>query len=315
MGLLLARGGVPIVLVVLFLTFSFLLPGTFATFSNVTAMIASTSSLLILSMALIIPLRSGDFDLSIAATMGLSAALVGVLTVRLSVPVIPAVLIALVAGALIGAINGALIVGAGINAFIATLGMLTVLSGLTYAVTGNTVIINLPESLQDFWRHQFLGLPVAVWIGWVLAAALFYVFEYTPIGRYLQFVGGNREAALLSGIPVRGIRFGSFIAAGLLSALAGVALAGAIGAVDPSVAPAYLLPPYSAAFLGTTTILVGRFNVVGTILGLYLVTVGITGLQLLGVESWIGEVFNGLVLILAVLAASLGSRLVNRRKA
>lgn len=306
---LLSRGGVPIVLAVLFVVFSVTLPNTFPTFSNVSAMLASTSVLIVLALALTIPLRAGDFDLSIAANMGFTAAIVAVLTVNhhQSLPV--AILAAIAAGVGIGALNGTLVVGAGLNAFIVTLGMLTVLSGLTYAITNGQVVLNLPQDLQSFWRYDFLGLQAAVWFGWGLALVLLYFFEGTPLGRYLLFVGGNRDAALLSGLPVRALRFGSFVVAGFLSAVAGIILAGTLGAVDPTVGSAYLLPPYTAAFLGTTTILVGRFNVVGTVIGLYLVTVGITGLELHGVASWIGDVFNGGILIVAVLFAQLGSKL------
>jgi ribose transport system permease protein len=310
-----SRGGVPIVLALLFLVFSITLPDTFPTFSNVSAMLTSTSVLIVLALALTIPLRAGDFDLSIAATMGFSAAIVAVLTVNHHVSLITAILAALAAGLVIGAANGVLIVGAGVNAFIATLGMLTVLSGLTYAITNGQVVLNLPGSLQSFWRHNFLGLQFAVWFGWLLALVLLYFFEGTPLGRYLLFVGGNQDAARLSGLPVRTLRFGSFLAAGFLSAVAGIILAGTLGAVDPSVASAYLLPPYTAAFLGTTTILVGRFNILGSVIGLYLVTVGITGLELLGVASWIGDVFNGGILIVAVLFARLGSKLASRGRA
>jgi ribose transport system permease protein len=147
------------------------------------------------------------------------------------------------------------------------------------------------------------GFPLEVWYGWALAALLLYVYEYTPAGRYHLFVGGNRDVAALSGVPVRLVRIVSFAISGLVSGFAGLVLAGSLGAVDPSVSPAYLLPPYAAAFLGTTTILVGRFNVIGTIVGLYLVVVGVTGLELEGAESWISNVFDGSILLVAVIFA------------
>lgn len=305
-----SRAGVPIVLVALFALFSVLLPDVYPTWPNVANMLAANSVLMVLALALTLPLRGGDFDLSIAATMSVTAAIVGVLTVNRGVPVLLAVGISIVSGLLIGALNGGLVVFAGVNAFIATLGMLTALGGLAYALTGSAIIQGVPESLQDFWRGPILGLPTSVWFGWALAAVLLYIYEYTPAGRHLLVTGGAREAARLSGLPVQKIRFITFVAAGGLSGVAGVMLAGNLGSIDPSIGPSYLLPPYAAVFLGTTTVLVGRFNVVGTVLGLYLTSVGITGLLLFGVPSWAAEIFLGSVLVLAVLVSTLSQRFV-----
>jgi ribose transport system permease protein len=271
-------------------------------------MLSSQSVLLILALAVTIPLRSGDFDLSIAATMNLAASIVAVLIFKHHFAMVPATLVALAVGAGIGVINGILIVGIGVNAFVATLGTMTAIGGLTYGVTNNAVISGLTGSILSFSRLDVLGLPVAVVYGWGLAIIVWYVFEYTPVGRYLLFVGGNREASRLTGLPVRRLRFLAFVFAGLLSAFAGVLLAGTLGAADPSAGPQYLLPPYAAAFLGTTTIQVGRFNVVGTVVALYLLVVGVTGLVLLGAASWISDVFNGTALVLAVVFARLVGR-------
>jgi ribose transport system permease protein len=122
----------------------------------------------------------------------------------------------------------------------------------------------------------------------------------TPCGRYLLFIGGNRDAAELAGLRVNAFRQGAYVASGTLSALAGLLFAGSLGAVDPTSGGAYLLPPVTAAFLGASAIKLGRFNVVGTLVAIYLLAVGITGLQLLGLQSWIADVFNGACLIVAM---------------
>ena len=133
-----------------------------------------------------------------------------------------------------------------------------------------------------------------------MAAVLLYLYDYTPFGRQLLFVGANREAARLIGLRVNRIRAAAFVGSALISAMAGVGLAGSLGAVDPSVGPQFLLQPYAAAFLGTTVIQIGRFNVIGTLIGMYLVIVGVTGLELLGASAWVAEVFYGGALIVAV---------------
>jgi ribose transport system permease protein len=297
---LISRYALVLALGALVALFSVLLPETFPTTGNLTTIVTSQAVMLILALGILLPLRTGDFDLSIAANMGVCAALAGTLS-QDGIPVPVAMVVALAVGLGIGIVNGILIVVVGINAFIATLGMMTVLGGLAVALTDGHVVAGLPEAITTFSREEILfGLPAGVFYGWILAALVWYVFEYTPFGRYLLFVGGNPDASRLAGIPIRRVRFSAFALSGLFGAFAGIVLVGILGAVDPSIGPQFLLPPYAAAFLSTTTVQVGRFNVIGMLIGLYLLAVGITGLQLIGVASWISDVFNGGALILAV---------------
>lgn len=293
--------------IILALLFSFLLPQTFPTSGNLIAMLSSQAFLIILAVAVTIPLRAGDFDLSVATVMVFCAAVLGILTTQFHWPVWAAALTTIAVGAVVGIINGFFVVQIGINAFIVTLGTMTVLGGLTYGVTSGNIIIGLPNALLNLGEHVFLGLPDAVYYGWVLALIMWYLYEFTPVGRYLLFVGGNPDAARLAGLPVRRIRFGAFVASAVLSALAGVILAAKLGAVDPTLGPSFLLPPYAAAFLGTTTVQIGRFNIGGTVIATYLLTVGVSGLLLLGVSPWVSDVFNGAALLAAVAFARLAS--------
>src|SRR5262249_50841099 len=160
-------------------------------------------------------------------------------------------------------------------------------------ITDNNVIDLDNRAIVDFARGDVLGLPAATWYGWVLVAIAWYVYERTPLGRYLLFIGGNRDAARLAGIRVAAIRIGALLATSLISAFAGLVLAGQLGAIDPSIGPQYLLQPFAAALLGATTVTIGRQNALGTLIALYLLAVGVTGLQLLGASSWANNVFNG----------------------
>lgn len=295
------------VAIAIFLLFTVLLPGEYATRPNILSMLSSQSVPLILTLAVLLPLRSGDFDLSVAANMVFCSAVLGVLC-HGGMPLPAAIVISVATGLVIGLINAVFIVLLGVNAFIVTLGAMTVLGGLAFGITGGAVIVNLPAGLLSLGRAHFLGLPLAIWYGWVIAAMLWYVFELTPVGRYLLFVGGNAEAAELAGVPVRATRVAAFAGSGLLSGVAGVILAAKFGSVDPTVAASFLLPPYAAAFLGTTVIQLGRFNVLGSIVGSYLLTVGITGLLLQGAAPWVSEVFNGGALVIAVTFARVVSR-------
>ena len=298
-----ARHAVFIVLVVMVAIFSGLSPNTFPTVGNWVAMVQSQAILLVLALGVTIPLRSGDFDLSIAATMGFTGAVTGVLTANHGVSTWVAIIIALCVGLAIGSIHALLIVGIGLDAFVTTLGTMTALGGLAFAVTNSFIITGLPDDLLEFSRHKIFRLPLSAFYGWGLAIVLWYVYQYTPIGRFLLFVGGNRDASRLAGLPVKRIRALAFISAAVISSFAGVLLVGTIGAVDPSIGPSFLLAPYAAAFLGATTIQPGRFNVWGTVLALYLIIVGITGLQLLGAQPWVTDLFTGSALVAALLFA------------
>jgi ribose transport system permease protein len=303
--------GLLIVLVLAFAAFSLLLPDIFPTLGNVRAMINSQAVILLLALAETVPLRSGEFDLSIAATMTASGALVAQLSVTgVSLPV---TLITVVAfGLVVGLINGVLIVRVGINGFIATLGVSTAVGGLAYAITSSKIVPNVPSDVLVLARTQIAGFASIVWVGWALVLVFWYLYERTPVGRYLLFVGGSRDSARLAGLQVDRLRIGALIASSLLAALTGILFVGSVGQLDPSVAGQFLLQPFAAVFLGATAITVGRFNSVGTLLALYLLTVFVTGLQLLGADPWVSNVFNGVALVLAVsfarLAASLNTR-------
>lgn len=303
-----AKYAVVFAIAVLLAAFSLMLPETFPTIGNLTTMITSQSVLLLLALAVTLPLRAGDFDLSIGATMAFSAAMAGVLTAQMHLPTTLVIVLCILTAILIGTINATLIVVIGIDAFITTLGTMTVLSGATFAVTNSRIIAGLPSELTNFSRTQIVGLPLATYYGWILLVVLWYLYEYTPVGRYLLFVGGNRDASRLTGLPVEAIRFGAFVGSAMISGFAGVTLVGTLGAVDPSIGPQFLLQPYAAAFLGTATIQVGRFNVVGTVVALYMLVIGITGLQLMGAPPWVSDVFNGGALIVAVAFARLAGR-------
>lgn len=291
--------------------FSILRPSTFATSSNIKTIFASQSVLLILALAVMLPLIVGEFDLSIAATLGFSSILVAVLNVNDGWPIWAAVIVALLIGPMIGFINGLFVVIIGVDALIATLGVGTFIGGIGFAISNYATIPNIDRGLVSVTSEDLGGLPYSFYYGIALGAVLWYVSRYTPLGRHMLFVGEGREVARLSGLPVQKIRLGAFMFAGLISAFAGVVLTGTLGSADPNVGFSYLLPAYAAAFLGSTAVTPGQFNPWGTIISVYFLITGITGLQLLGLADWIQDVFYGVSLVFAVTA----SRLAARRRA
>ena len=297
--------GLLIVLALLIVAFSFAMPETFPRMANFRNILTSQAVILVIALAVTMPLRGGDFDLSVSAVMALSASVIGVLCGQLGYGLALAIPLAMLAGLGVGLVNMSLVVLLGLDGFVATLGSMTAVLGLTSWMTGGEVIGMLPKALVSFSNTAIGPLPALVLYGWILALIFWYIYEQTPFGRYLLFTGGNREAARLTGVRVNVIRSVSFIVASLVSAFAGILFAGNLGAVDPEISHAYLLPPYAAAFLGSTTIQIGRFNIAGTVIGLYLLSIGVSGLQLLGAEGWVSDVFNGVALIAAVAFAKL----------
>ncbi|MHC3003054.1 ABC transporter permease [Gordonia sp. GN26] len=282
----------------------------FRTGSLFTTMLNAQSLVLLLALAATIVLRMGDFDLSISQTMVATAAVVVVMT-KNGYPTILAIGTALVLGAAVGLFNALIVVRIGVDSFVATLGTYTALAGFAYLITGSRIVAGVSDGFVNFSRSQLLGLPLITWYAWALVVILWYIYQRTPLGRYTVFIGGNRAAARLAGIRVDRIRTGAYVVSGILAAFVGICFVGYFGSVDPSVGSQYMLQPFAAAFLGATAITVGRFNAWGTVAALYLLTVGITALQLLGAQTWVTNVFYGLALIISVSAA----RLAGRRRA
>jgi ribose transport system permease protein len=199
----------------------------------------------------------------------------------------------------------------GVNIIVVTLGMSSLLLGIALAIAHLQTISGLSASFSKIALLDVGGLPISFYYGVAIVLVFAYVLGFTPLGRHMQFVGSNREVSRLAGIRVNWIRFGAFVMAGLLCGVGGVVISAGLGGFDPSSSVTYLLPTVSAVFLGTAVIQPGRFNPLGTLIGVYFLATGILGLQELGYAGWISDVFYGAALIVAV---SL-STIVRRRSA
>lgn len=297
---------VPAALVLMIVLFSVLRPDTFGTMANLQSTITTQAVLVTLVSGLTIVCAVGEFDLSCAAVIGLSASIVAHLSTS-GTPVVVAVAVAMAASLLVGVLNALLVVGVGVNSFITTLGMGTIVTGVALGAIGPTTIGGLPRSLQLFGQSLLLGVGVPFYCALGLVAALWYVTQRTPTGRHILFVGEGREAAWLVGIRVNRIRAGAFALSGAVAGVAGLVLASQTGAASPTYGSPFLLPAYAAVFLGAT-VMKGRFSIVGSFLAVYLLAVGTTGLQMLGSPEWVTQVFSGAVLVAAVSLATLTSR-------
>jgi ribose transport system permease protein len=294
--------------ILLIIVFAVALPSQFPTSGNVKSLLGDQAIPGILAFAAMLPLAAGEFDLSIAANLGFTSVASAYFASKgMDWPFV--VLLSLGIGALIGCINGFLVVGVGINAFIATLGMSTILEGGNLWVTnGNTIYQGIGTSFTNISTTSVDGVEIIFVYFLIVAVILWYVLERTPYGRYIRATGLGRNAARLSGVKTSRYLFSSFVLAGLLSGLCGVLETALTGSASASVGPDFLLPAFAAAFLGQTTIKQGMFNVWGTIVGLALLAIGINGLTLAGAPYWLPYVFNGVALIVSVAASILVAR-------
>lgn len=305
------RIGVPVALLIVIIIFGILEPSTFLTTGNLTTILASQAVLVILTLGLIIPLRAGDYDLSIAGTLTLSAMMIGVLNAHLGMPIWLAIFCALAMGMTVGLLNGFLSLFFGIDPFIVTLGMGTLLLGIVLLISSDQTFSGISPGLINLViMDRFLGIPLEFYYVLIVATVIFYVFDYTAVGKRLLFVGTGRDVSRLSGIHVGRIRVGALVSSGLLGALAGILYAGTSGSADPTSGASFLLPAFAAAYLGATTIKPGRFNPWGAVIAAYFLITGVTGLAILGINSWVQDVFYGGALIVAVVM----SQLVRRRQ-
>ncbi len=293
------RFGLVAVWGVVVLTFAIITPQKFLSSSNIGTIFGSQAVLVILTMGLLFPLIAAEWDLSVGAVLGFSLTLVGTLNVLDHWPIGIAVICALAAGVLVGVVNAITIVVAQVPSLVATLGMATLLTGLTYGIS-NLSISGLDTAFVNLGQQQLASVPLPFFYGIALAIVVWYVTRWTPLGRRLFFVGASRDVARLSGIRVDFYRSVALVISATISAFAGIVLAASLGATGPSIGPDYLLPAFAAAFLGATTLTPGRLNVWGSVIAVYFLITGVTGLELIGVPSWIQQVFYGGVLIIAV---------------
>jgi ribose transport system permease protein len=305
--------GMVILTIVLFALFAILRPTTFASLLNFQLLASSKSVLIILALAVSIPMIAGKIDLSVGygvglwQVMALSWQLEG-LDYRL------VIVMCLVGGAVIGLMNALLVELAQVDAFIATMATGQVIYAITYWYTGGRQVTDdagvRASAFDEISRWTAGPIPGPFLLALLIGVVLWLVLDYLPVGRYLYAVGANPAAARLTGIPRRRYVVGAMAASGMLTAVAGIILASRqAGVAQANIGPEYLLPALAAAFLGSTTIRPGRVNALGTLLGVAIATIGISGLQqLIPGQFYLEPLFNGLTLVAAITIASLASR-------
>jgi ribose transport system permease protein len=281
--------------------FSFASP-LFLTASTFHLLASSQAVSGMIAIAVLIPMVCGQFDLSVGANANFTG-LVAVVLLNHGWGFSLALVASVSLGLLVGFFNGLIVVRLKVSSFIATLGASSVLVALSVIVT-NSIVPPPPASQGWAKMTQFEvgGFQIIILYLVVLALLVWWMLEWTPAGRYLRAIGGNAEAARLSGVRVDRWAWISLVLSGGISGLGGVLYTSLTG---PSFTfgATLLLPAFAAVFLGSTQLQPGRFNVWGTLIAIFVLAIGVQGLQLLSSVLWLSAMFNGVALIAAVALA------------
>jgi ribose transport system permease protein len=309
----LARYATLVALAAMVIGFSIHSPAAFFTVDNLLNVLNQSSLTALIAAGLTVTLIVGEFDLSIGYASSLAGVLVAGLMGQQGLPVGLAVLAVLAAGGGIGAVNGILVAKAGINAVVATLGIGTILVGVSYTYSnGQPIATGLPTVFLNFALGKVLGVPKPVIITAAVLILLWIIVNLTDLGQKLQAVGGNPEAARLSGSPVDRVKIFAFVTSGVCAALTGIMLSSLIGSGTLAAGDGYLLSAFAAVFLGSATLRDGEFHIVGTVIGVLIINTGINGLSIVGVATSYQNIFTGSVLIIGVGLSTVARRYTTR---
>jgi ribose transport system permease protein len=260
----------------------------------------------VVGLAQMIVLSIGQMNLAVGAIGGMVGVATGWMMQVLGLPIWVAIGAGLLLGAGIGWLNGLLITQTGINSFIVTLGMGSVITGLVFILTKAEAFRDLPPAYTAFGKYrvveiEWLALSPLFIIALVATGAIFLLYRGTVSGRRMLATGANERAARLSGVPVAAVVRATHALSGFLAAMAGILLVSRLGSALPSVGEDWLLPSFAAPIVGGTLLSGGAVSVVGTFLGAVLIESVSVGLTLLNVPSFWIQLFIGMVLLLAVL--------------
>lgn len=302
---ILSQYGIVIAWVIEIIFFSIVESRSFFSAGNFKELASSQAALVILALAVVPTLAVGEVDLSVASVMAFSAILFGQLNGVDHWSVLASLAVALLGAVLTGFANAVITVLLKVRGIIVTLGMGTLVLGLTVEFSHSLSVGGVSQRFQNVINHPIGGISASFYFALCLTIGLWYLFRHTPAGRWMLFVGFNGEVARLSGINVARLRMAGFVVGSFFAGLAGIMAIGIAGGADPSSFQPLLLPAFAATFLGTLIFTPGRVNAIGSMVALYFLATGVIGIQLLGVGSWIDDAFYGGALVVTVALSGL----------
>jgi ribose transport system permease protein len=294
--------GLPIVTVLLFIFLSIASP-YFLTGGNIQNISRQIAALAVAAFGQAIVIITAGLDLSVGATMALVSVFFAFGTLEFGITA--GIIIALIVGIIVGLLNGSIVAKFNISPFIVTMGMASVARGVALTMTGGTPVSGMPKEFARIGVDSFLGIPIAIIIAVVVFAAAYFVLMRTRFGRHIYAIGGNREAARLSGVKVNWCLVRAYLACGLLAAIAGIILTSRVRSGQPTLGAGYDLQSVAAVVLGGVSLYGGRGNLIGVFFGVLFIGILSNGLNLLEVSSYTQQIIIGVVLILAIILDSM----------
>lgn len=286
-------------LVLIGAVFSALTP-VFLTEANLMNILQQSAINACIALGMTLVIISGGIDLSVGPVAALSAVLGAAMMVA-GVPAPLAVAGAMAVGAACGLFNGVLIAWGGLQPFIVTLGGLSLFRAVALIFTGGTPIFGLPAGFRDFTNGTVAGLPNAVVIVICLALLAWVILNRSPLGEYMMAVGGNEEAARISGVPVRYTKLAAYMISGLMASVAAMILIGRLGAAEPTLGTLWELDAIAAAAIGGASLMGGRGSILGTLIGCVILGALRNGLTLMNVQAFYQLLATGIIIIVAML--------------
>jgi len=302
-------GQIPLITLIILCLVTALLTPRFLSPLNLTNILVQSSIMAVIAMGMTFVIVGGGFDLSVGSTAALAGCVAAM--VMLEAGIVAGVGAGILVGAAVGLANGLVIAFLNVNPFITTLGTMVLVRGLVFLITAGAPVsgdAGLPSVFVAFGSARFLGVHLLVWVPAVLLGVLSFVMHFTPYGRSIYATGGGREAAYLSGIPVRRVIASTYIWCGALAGVAGVMLAARLQSGQPTAGEFYELTAIAAVVLGGASLHGGEGTLVKSVIGVFIMIVLGNALNLLNVDSYWQRVAVGIVIIAAAAAERLRSR-------
>lgn len=292
-------------LIALVIFFAIASPNFFQ-WSNISGVLLSTAVIGILAVGTTLVIITGGIDLSIGTGMTFAAVITGIVITNLGMPMWLGVIVGILTGGAMGAINGMNIVFLKLPPFIATLAMMMITQGLALVISGVKPVYIQVDGFKDIALGELIpSFPNAVLILFACAIVTSVLLTKTILGRYTFAIGSNEEATRLSGINTAKWKILIYATAGLFTGIAGVVLASRLGSAQPQLGSGYELQAIAAVVIGGTSMLGGRGSILGTLIGALVMSVLINGLRILSIQTEWQNVVVGLVILLAVFTDSL----------
>jgi ribose transport system permease protein len=291
-------GYLPLFIVVLFLFFAYLQP-RFATFTNLQNVTRQGAFLAMVACAQMFPMLGGGFDISVGANIGLVSVIASLAALNLGTEA--GFIFGILCGASIGLINGIVIARFRVSPFVATLAMMSAARGLGLFITNGQPIFGLPKSFLYIGTRYLGPIPIPSLIAALVFLLTYLILQKFFFGRYFYAIGGNAEAARLSGVNVIGYRLLSYVICGTLTGIAGVTITSRIGSGEPMTGAGLGLESIAAAVVGGVALTGGKGTVFGVLLGVVILAMIANGLDLINVSSYLQMVVIGCIIVIAVI--------------